>query len=106
MNRKEFYNRLSDDVKRKIKACKTEEEMIKVPGEKIGLDPGLPEAVKEISIPGVHMPGRHAVLWKKLTADMAVDERAWHWACTHEKARRKTHEAFASKGLPSAGLEG
>ena len=30
MNRKEFYNTLSEDVKTKIKACKTEEEMMKV----------------------------------------------------------------------------
>ncbi len=46
MNRKEFYNGLSDDVKRKIKACKTEEEMMKVlSDEMIELDPDLLEKV-------------------------------------------------------------
>ena len=30
MNRKEFYNTLSDEVKAKIKACKTEDEMLRV----------------------------------------------------------------------------
>ena len=39
MNRKEFYNTLSDDVKAKIKACKTEEEMLRVLGEE-GIDLG------------------------------------------------------------------
>ena len=46
MNRKEFYNTLSDDVKEKIKACKTEDEMLKVLGEEgIALDDELLEGV-------------------------------------------------------------
>ena len=46
MNRKEFYNTLSEDVKAKIKACKTEEEMMRVlDEEKIALDPEVLEGV-------------------------------------------------------------
>jgi hypothetical protein len=46
MNKKEFYESLSDEVKAKIKACKTEEEMLKVlQDEKIELDPELLESV-------------------------------------------------------------
>ena len=46
MNRKEFYNTLSEDVKAKIKACKTEEEMMRVLAEeKIELDSELLESV-------------------------------------------------------------
>ena len=46
MNRKEFYNTLSEDVKAKIKACKTEEEMMRVLAEeKIELDPELLEGI-------------------------------------------------------------
>ena len=46
MNRKEFYNTLSEDVKTKIKACKTEEEMMNVLAqEKIELDPELLDSV-------------------------------------------------------------
>ena len=46
MNRKEFYNSLSEDVKARLKACKTEEEMLKVlQDEKIELDPELLESV-------------------------------------------------------------
>ena len=46
MNRQEFYNTLSDDVKAKIKACKTEEEMLKVLGEEgIALDDELLDSV-------------------------------------------------------------
>ena len=46
MNRKEFYNTLSEDVKTKIKACKTEEEMMRVlEEEKIELDSELLESV-------------------------------------------------------------
>lgn len=46
MNRKEFYNTLSDDVKAKIKACKTEDEMLKVLGEEgIALDDELLDSV-------------------------------------------------------------
>ena len=46
MNRKEFYNTLSEDVKAKIKACQTEEEMLRVLSEeKIELDPDLLEGV-------------------------------------------------------------
>ena len=42
MNRKEFYESLSEDVKAKLKACGTEEEMMKVlDEEKIELDPAL-----------------------------------------------------------------
>ena len=46
MNREEFYNTLSEDVKNKIKACKTEEEMLKVLGQEgIALDDELLEGV-------------------------------------------------------------
>ena len=46
MNRKEFYNTLSEDVKTKIKACKTEEEMMRVLAEeKIELDPELLDSI-------------------------------------------------------------
>ena len=46
MNKKEFYNTLSKDVKTKIKACKTEKEMLRVLSEeKIELDPELLEGV-------------------------------------------------------------
>ena len=46
MNRKEFYNSLSDEVKEKIKACRSEEEMLKVlQEERIELSPDLLEGV-------------------------------------------------------------
>jgi hypothetical protein len=46
MNRKEFYNSLSDEVKEKIKACRSEEEMLKVLQEdRIELSPDLLEGV-------------------------------------------------------------
>ena len=46
MNRREFYNTLSEDVKKKIKACQTEEEMLRVLAEeKIELDPELLDSV-------------------------------------------------------------
>ena len=46
MNQKEFYNSLREDVKTKIKACKTEEEMLRVLSEeKIELDPELLDEV-------------------------------------------------------------
>ena len=46
MNRKEFYSTLSEDAKNKIKACKTEEEMMRVlDEEKIALDPELLDSV-------------------------------------------------------------
>ena len=46
MNRKEFYNSLSEDVKAKIKACKSEEEMMSVlDAEKVELDPELLDEV-------------------------------------------------------------
>ncbi len=46
MNRQEFYNSLSEDVKARIKACKSEEEMLKVLREEsIELDPELLETV-------------------------------------------------------------
>jgi len=42
MDRKEFYESLSEDVKAKLKACEAEEEMMKVlDAEKIELDPEL-----------------------------------------------------------------
>ena len=42
MNQKEFYDSLSEDIKERLKACKTEEEMMKVlDEEKIELDPDL-----------------------------------------------------------------
>lgn len=40
MNRREFYNSLSEETKQKIKACRTEAEMMKVlSDEMIELDP-------------------------------------------------------------------
>ena len=46
MNKKEFYNSLSEDVKAKLKACKTNEEMMKVlDEEKVALDPALLDEV-------------------------------------------------------------
>ena len=46
MNRKEFYDSLSEDVKAKIKACKSEEEMMSVlDAEKVELDPDLLDEV-------------------------------------------------------------
>lgn len=46
MNQKEFYNSLSEDVKAKIKACKSEAEMMSVlDAEKIELDPELLDEV-------------------------------------------------------------
>ena len=46
MNRKEFYNSLSDEVKEKIKACRSEEDMLKVlQEERIELSPDLLEGV-------------------------------------------------------------
>ena len=54
MNRKEFYNTLSEDVKAKIKTCKTEEEMMQVLAEdKIELDP---ELLDSVSGGNVHKP--------------------------------------------------
>ena len=50
MNRKEFYNSLSEDVKAKLKNCKTEEEMMSVlDAEKIEL---APELLDEASVAG------------------------------------------------------
>ena len=46
MNQKEFYNSLSEDVKAKLKACRSEEEMMKVlDEEKVELDPELLDGV-------------------------------------------------------------
>lgn len=46
MNRKEFYENLSDEVKEKIKACKSEQEMLKVlEDEQIELSPELLDGV-------------------------------------------------------------
>ena len=46
MNQKEFYNSLSEDVKAKIKACKSEAEMMGVlDAEKIELEPELLDEV-------------------------------------------------------------
>ena len=46
MNRREFYDGLSEDVKAKLKACRSEEEMMKVlDEEKIELDPELLDGV-------------------------------------------------------------
>ena len=42
MDRKEFYNSLSEDIKAKLKECKTDEEMLKVLSDnKIKLDDEL-----------------------------------------------------------------
>ena len=54
MNRKEFYESLSADVKEKIKACKSEQEMLKVlEDEKIELSPDLLDSVAG----GQYVPG-------------------------------------------------
>ena len=46
MDRMEFYNTLSEDMKARIKACKSEEEMMRVlADEQIELDPDLLENV-------------------------------------------------------------
>ena len=46
MNRKEFYESLSEETKAKIRACKNEQEMLKVLAEeKIELDPELLDGV-------------------------------------------------------------
>ena len=46
MNRREFYDGLSEDVKAKIKACKSDEEMMGVlDAEKIELDPAVLDEV-------------------------------------------------------------
>ena len=46
MNWKEFYESLSEDVKAKLKACRSEEEMMKVlEDEKIELAPELLDGV-------------------------------------------------------------
>ncbi len=46
MDLKEFYNSLSEDVKAKLKECKSEEEMLKVlEEENIKLDPDVLEDV-------------------------------------------------------------
>ena len=46
MDRKAFYNSLSEDMKTKIKACKTEDEMMKVLAEAgIALDDELLDSV-------------------------------------------------------------
>lgn len=42
MNKKDFYNSLGDEVKAKIKACRSEAEMLKVLEDaKVELDPEL-----------------------------------------------------------------
>lgn len=47
MDLKEFYNSLSENVKEKLKACQSEEEMLKVlEEENIELDP---EVLEEVS---------------------------------------------------------
>ena len=46
MNRKEFYESLSEETKAKIRACKSEQEMLKVLAEEhIELDPELLDGV-------------------------------------------------------------
>ena len=46
MNRKEFYESLSEETKAKIRACKSEQEMLKVLAEeRIELDPDLLDSV-------------------------------------------------------------
>ena len=56
MNKEEFYESLSEDVKAKIKACKTKEEMLRVLAEeKIELDPELLDSVSG----GRHPLGRN-----------------------------------------------
>ena len=57
MDRKEFYSKLSDEVKAKIKACQTEEEMLQVlKEEKIELDPELLDQVSGGYIPPYACP--------------------------------------------------
>lgn len=54
MDLKEFYNSLSENVKEKLKACASEEEMLKVlEEENIELDP---EVLEEVSGGHLH-PG-------------------------------------------------
>ena len=46
MNRKEFYESLSEETKAKIRACKSEQEMLKILAEeRIELDPDLLDSV-------------------------------------------------------------
>ena len=46
MDKKEFYNSLSEDIKAKLKACSSEKEMLDVLSEnKIEIDPELLEGV-------------------------------------------------------------
>jgi len=46
MNRKEFYEGLSEDLKARLRNCKSEQEMMSVlDEEKIELDPGILEEI-------------------------------------------------------------
>ena len=57
MDRKEFYNSLSNEMKEKLKACKTDEEMLKVLRDnKIQLDD---ELLKGVAGGGPHHCGRN-----------------------------------------------
>ena len=61
MDLKEFYNSLSENVKEKLKACASEEEMLKVlEEENIELDP---EVLEEVSGGHLH-PGETEFLLK------------------------------------------
>lgn len=62
MDLKEFYNSLSENVKEKLKACASEEEMLKVlEEENIELDP---EVLEEVSGGHLH-PGETEFLLDK-----------------------------------------
>ena len=68
MDLKEFYNSLSENVKEKLKACASEEEMLKVlEEENIELDP---EVLEEVSGGHLH-PGETEFLLDKDNNDFS-----------------------------------
>jgi len=68
MDLKEFYNSLSENVKEKLKACASEEEMLKVlEEENIELDP---EVLEEVSGGHLH-PGEREFLLDKDNRDFS-----------------------------------
>ena len=67
MNSKEFYKGLSEDVKAKIKACKSEAEMMGVlDAEKIELDPAVLDEVSGGGPVGNFCPSHTGGTSKKL----------------------------------------
>ena len=68
MNVDEFYNSQSEDVKARLRACKSEEEMLKVLDEEnIELDP---EVLEEVSGGHLH-PGETEFLLDKDNRDVS-----------------------------------